>query len=738
MKRPDCMQAARAFSFREGEMGYAIPAIETNLQIEEREKKEAVRATEIKNIAAQANEPLKVSLQGKIRSDWELARNDKRVTQQKMIDNLLQKRGEYDVQKLAQIKELGSDIFMLITDVKCRTALAMLREIYANPAEKPWAIEPTPVPKLSPQMEKLAEMTFMKQVEKLLEQLMMDPTRQGELEEEVISEALPKFKKEFKSIQKEIADEKAQMMMAKMDDQLVEGGYYKALLSCLNDIVTLKAGFVKGPIYRKRKYLDIEQDPITGKGRRVVREEIRPEWDSPSPFDIFPLPGVTDVNKGGLIELLKYTRTDLQGMIGLGGFDEVAIREVLNNFAQKGLHQWTWDADEIERAEAEGKETSQYYDWDTIDCLEYHNAIHGRFILEWAGIEVPEGAKSASFMGHEIDPDFDYQCTAWLIDRWILKISINENPLGKKIYYKASYVSEKNSFWGRGLPETMKDGQQIANSVMRALQNNVGIASGPQVGIDNESLAPGVNPDRMWPWKIWKFARQVFSSRTEPFMQFFQPQMHVQELIQAYDRASKICDEHSAIAGFTHGDRNIQGAGNTVSGFALFAGMQNRGIKDVALEIDMEIVQPSLEDLYYENYALDESLDYIGDIKVRARGSAYVLMKETQAIRRNDFLRATANPTDAQIMGLDGRRESLYETAKDLFPYPNKIVPPADLVKPIPQPAVPGAPGAPKFPNAPGPTTLDQAGLPAQGTENNMFAPAPNTGGPAPIGGENG
>lgn len=709
-------------------MGYAIPPIETNSQLEIRERKEAVQAKEIQDIAQRTEgETLKMSLHGKIRSDWEKAKNDKRTIQQKMIDNLLQKRGEYDATKLAQIKELGSDIFMLITDVKCRTALAMLREIYANPSEKPWAIEPTPVPKLTPQMEQLAVLTFMKQVETFLMQIQATVDQQPDLVDEIITDALPKFKKEFKSIQKEIADEKAEEMMLKMEDQLVEGGFYKALLSCLDDLVTLKAGFLKGPVYRKKKILTIEQSAM-GKGKKVVKEEIRPEWDSPSAFDIFPFPGVIDINKGGLIELLRYTRTDLQGMIGLDGFDEVAIREVLRNFAQKGLHQWTWDADEIQKAEAQGRETSQYYDWDTIDCLEYHNAIPGRFILEWGGISVPEGAKSATFMGYEIDPDFDYEAIVWIIDRWILKISLNENELGNKNYYKASYVEEKGSFWGRGVPETMTDGQQVCNAVMRALQNNVGIASGPQVGIDQESLAPGVDPNRMWPWKIWRFLRQAFSSKTEPFMQFFQPQMHVQELITAYDRGNKICDEHSAIAGFTHGDRNIQGAGNTVSGFALFAGMQNRGIKDVALQVDMFVVQPAIEALYYENYDLDEALEYIGDVKIRARGSAYVLMKETESIRRNDFLRATANAFDMQMMGQEGRREALYETAKDLFPYPLKIVPPSDMVKPIPIPQEAGPP------NAPAPTTVDQAGLPAQGVANKIqpgpVAPAGTPAGP--------
>jgi len=690
-------------------MAFEIP-VTTNAQIDAEEKKNAQHAAEVKT-ASEASEPLKNDLAAHIKSAWESAKQEKYAVQQKMIDNLLQKRGEYDPVKLTQIRELGSEIFMMITDVKCRMALAMLKEIYNHPGERCFAIEPTPLPKLTPQMEQQASLVFMTELEGFLTRL----KAQGEVPEEMVKEilvkTLPKFKKEYRAIQMDIAKEKAKMMEAKIDDQLLEGGYYKALNECLSDLVDLKAGFIKGPVYRKRKVVEMSEGK-NGKAKKVIKEEIRPEWDSPSAFDIFPLAGVTDINKGGLIEVLRYTRTDLQDMIGLDGFDEVAIREILRTFQDKGLHQWTWDTEEIQRAEAEGRETSQYYDWSMIDALEYHDAIPGRMIMQWAGAQVEEGKTTFNFMGFDIDPDFDYQAIVWMIDRWILKISINENPFGLKGYYKASYVMQKGSFWARGLPETIPDGQSLANSNIRALQNNVAIASGPQVALDTESLAPGQDPGKMWAWKIWRFIRQAFSSKTEPFMQFFQPQMHVQELLLGYDKASKICDEHSGIAGFTHGDRNIGGAGNTLGGFAMFAGMQNRGIRDVASVIDEKIIAPSIEALYYENYDLDDALEYIGDVKIKAKGSSWLLAKETLSARLNDFLRVIgSSPVFQQIIGDEGARYGLEEAAKNLNLDARRLVPDKDLVKPIPGAEKPISPIA-------GGTSVDQADNRTQGADN--------------------
>lgn len=691
------------------------PPVTTNEQIEAEEKKAAGARADIQKTVAQVKEEvLRQDLQGHVWSAWEQARDDKRKVQEKMIDNLLQKKGEYDPSKLAQIQELGSELFMMITAAKCRSALAMLHEIYSHPGEKCWSIEPTPLPTLTPELQKTAEMIFMEEVTTFISKLENVPQ---EMLQEIMTKALPKFKKEFKAVQREVAQDKADAMEQKIDDQLLEGGFYKAVKAALADLVDLKAGFIKGPVYRKKKVVELKEDTKNiGKASKVVKTEIRPEWDAPSPFDIFPLPGVTDINKGGLIEILRFKRSDLQAMIGLHGYDEIAIREVLRQFSDKGLHQWTWDADEIRKAEAEGTETSRYYDWQTIDAIEYHDEIPARLIMEWGSYELEAGKKTFKFKGHNLDPDFDYSVVVLMIDRWVINVNINENPLGLKPYFKASYVEQKGAFWGDGLPETIKDGQTLANSVIRALQNNVGIASGPQVGLDTESLAPGEDASRISAWRIWKFVRQAFSSKTDPFMQFFQPAMHVDELIKAYDKASKICDEHSGIAGFTHGDRNIGGAGNTLGGFSMFAGMQDRGIKDVASVFDEKVVSPAIEALYYENYDLDDALEYIGDVKIKALGSSWLLSKQTLAVRLQDFLRLIGSSEIYQKkMGDEGVEYALREAAKLLNLDGRKLVPDTEFVKPIA--------GMANAAPAPGAVAVDEAGNRTKGVDNKVSPP---------------
>jgi hypothetical protein len=167
-------------------------------------------------------------------------------------------------------------------------------------------------------------------------------------------------------------------------------------------------------------------------------------------------------------------------------------------------------------------------------------------------------------------------------------------------------------------------------------------------------LAPGENPDRIWPWRVWKVTRDMMASGKA--IEFYQPQLHGNELIQIYNTFSKIADEHCGIPAYAHGDPQVGGAGNTASGLSMLMGQSARGIKGVMKTFDQNIIEPSIEAQYYDNYELDDALEYIGDVKIVAKGSASLLAKEQKALRLTEFARTTANPIDFQITGVQGRR----------------------------------------------------------------------------------
>ena len=70
-----------------------------------------------------------------------------------------------------------------------------------------------------------------------------------------------------------------------------------------------------------------------------------------------------------------------------------------------------------------------------------------------------------------------------------------------------------------------------------------------------------------------------------------------------------------------------------------------------------------------------------GDFKVVAKGAIGLIHKETLQMRRNEFLMATANPIDSQIVGPEGRAYLLRELARGLQMDTEKIVPDAQAME---------------------------------------------------------
>lgn len=79
------------------------------------------------------------------------------------------------------------------------------------------------------------------------------------------------------------------------------------------------------------------------------------------------------------------------------------------------------------------------------------------------------------------DPLGEYHIEAWLIGNYVIKATINPDPLHRKPYYKTSWENVPGCFWGNSVPDLCRDAQGVCNAAARALVNNMGLSSGPQV-----------------------------------------------------------------------------------------------------------------------------------------------------------------------------------------------------------------------------------------------------------------
>lgn len=636
-----------------------------------------------------------------VRTCWDAARIAKQPIEREMLRALRQRNGEYEAEKLAAIrKQGGSEVYMMLTEVKCRAAESWLRDILMDDGTPPWDLLATPIPDLSPEHAGELEEAFAERVVESIQSTGMAPSRADlvELRELTTQEY------RFKVIQ--AAQARVDRMKTKIEDQFAQGGWPDAFNEFITDLVTFPAAFLKGPIVRRQKHLGWAKGE-DGRTRVEASERIAPEFERVSPFDIYIEPGLTHINDGYLFERHRLSRTQLAELIGLPAYDDEAIRMALEEGPSQS---WIVDTHQPSRETEERKFHTEMRPTDMYDALEFWGKVSGRMLQEWgmSEEEVP-------------DPDREYDANVWLVGPHVIKAILNYDPLGEKPYVKTSFIKTPGSFWGRGIPEIISDLQDICNASARALMNNMAIASGPQVEINLDRIPPNEDITQVYPWKIWQVVNDPLGSG-QAAVRFNQPDDNSQTLMGVYERFSRLADDHSGIPAYIYGDTDVKGAGRTASGLSMLMGSAGKGIRQVVMHIDHDVIYKIVQRQFVYNMRYDPDEEIKGDAEVVARGAVNLAVKETVNVRRVEFLTATANPVDMEIMGLEGRAAILREVAKGLQMPTDDIIPSREKLafnqrlQQQMQPQMEGAPGAE------GPQSLQPGGMEAGGQQGNTVS----------------
>lgn len=664
-------------------MAAAIPAVPTQHGIlrvvspaatQQAEREATSDKMEVSDEATLSN------IAGHIRRRFDVAwrHRQTQLIDQRLVDSLRTYRGEYTAQKLAEIRAFkGSEVYARLTSQKCRAATALLRDIYMS-GDRPWAITSTPEPEVPE--------GIMEAIDQLVEAEVQGAQMGGEmLQPEQIQERKQQLVDAAKKTEKKRAVEAAFKAQSRMDDYLVEGGFYKAIGDVLVDLPIFPYAVLKGPVVRTSTELNWRRD-----GGMEVVEEPKMFWERVSPFDFFWAPNAASIEKAWVIERVRFTRADLYDMIGQPGYDEDAIRDILDRSGNNGVglgHQWR-QYFETERADLENREQFALDD-DSVTALEYHGTIRGEWLLDWG---MPKRTIK--------DKDREYFVTAWLVDNRIIKIHVNPAPRQRPMYYVTSFEKVPGSIIGNGLPVMLEDVQDVANATLRNIVNNLSIASGPQVVVNVERAAPGADTELLYPWKRWYVTSDPFQNAVEKPVDFFQPESRSAELLNVYKEFSNMADEISALPRYLTGSQRTGGAAATSSGLSMLMGNASKVLQSVASNIDMDLVQPALTD-FYDMLMLTHSDVLRGDEDVVVRGVTAAMQREQDRVRQLEFLQVTANPIDMQILGPPGRMAILRALAKNLGLEHEQIIPEAAQMEAqanaqagIPTPPAPGQPGA--------------------------------------------
>lgn len=587
-----------------------------------------------------------------VRQCYSEAQSAKTAITARLLKCERQRRGVYDPDKAAQIAATGgSDIYMMLTDIKCRAAESWIKDVLMNTADKPWSLRPTPIPDMPPEIKEAI-------IETVVQEAMMAQQQMGMgVHAEAVDARMAELYEEVNAALDKKAKQAAANMERKIADILAESKFEDVYGEVINDFVTYPSCILKGPVVRKQRGLKWGPNYVP-----EVTNEIGRGFYRISPFDIFPAPGATGCNDEYLCERFRLNRRTLQDMIGQPGNNDEQIKQVLDLYGRNGLKNWRDGDSEIDRLH--GKDAT-YHSRGMIEGFEFWGSVSGQMLTEW-------GMKG-------LDPYRDYEANLWVIGPYTVRCVLNSDPLGRRPYEVMSFVKIPGAFWGASLPELMSDVQTMCNAAARSLANNMAIASGPQVEVDVSRLPTGAAVTNMHPWKMWQTTSSAGNGNT-PAIRFFQPEMNADSLLNIYQYFQKIADEVTGVPNYLYGSSQASGAGRTASGLSMLMENAAKGIKHAILSLDRGVAS-MLRRLFEHLMIYDPDQSIKGDMDIVPSGVVATIIKDNVQLRRQEFLQATSNPIDVQILGVEGRAELLRQLAKGLDMDVNDIIPSAEKLK---------------------------------------------------------
>ncbi len=624
--------------------------------------------------AARARQDLPTNLSSFIRTQWTIFRNNRNQGEGPLNDRLLRAQrmfdGRYDPDKLRAIKQFGgSEVYSRLVAVKARGATSLLRDVYLGP-DRPWDIAPQPDPPVPPDI----KATIMQLVSHETQGAQQAAQQQAAQAAQSGSPPPPPPSPQqaqmrimdllhaAQQVERRNAIQQTSNATDAIEDILVAGRFYESLAAFLVDLPLFPFACIKGPTVRMVTKLTWSQ------GKPKVRRVPQMFWERVSPFDIYWTSGVSNIADAAVIERRRVSRTDLNDLLGLPGYDEAAIRGALVDYA-RGYRDWM-DSTDSEQALNEGREDPNFNQSQLIDMLEYTGQVQGHMLID-AGMDpsmIP-------------DPDLDYMVQSWVVGNYVLKTQLAPSPRQRHNYYITSFEKVPGTVSGHSLPDLLEDIQEASNAVYRALVNNLSMASGPQAVVNTDAIAPDENPDEMYPWKVWKTTSDPMSNGARPPVEFFQPQSNAQELMAVLGQLSSMADETSAIPRYITGSQQgLGGAGRTASGLSMLMGNAEKVLQTVAANVDGDIMEPLLLALYDMIMLTDQSGMLTGQEEIRVRGVNVAVQKETERQKQLQFLQITANPIDAPIIGELGRARLLRAVGQNMG-LPDDIVPSDDTIQ---------------------------------------------------------
>jgi hypothetical protein len=202
---------------------------------------------------------------------------------------------------------------------------------------------------------------------------------------------------------------------------------------------------------------------------------------------------------------------------------------------------------------------------------------------------------------------------------------------GESLYSVATFESgDRCVMGGVGVPHLMRHEQAMLNSAVRMMMDNAALAVAPQIVIDKEAIVPEDGRWKLAAKKVWQWITTPGGNRTEvPFATFDIP-INQEYLAAIIEMTLRFVDETVSMPLIAQGEMGAH-VTKTSSGMSMLFNSANVGFRRVIKNWDDDLTTPAIRRTYDFNMQFAEDENVKGDMKVEARGTSVLLVRELQA-----------------------------------------------------------------------------------------------------------
>lgn len=568
--------------------------------------------------------------------------------EERWLEDLRQYHGIYegDIENTLKSDKERSKLFINITRPKTRAWSARLQDMLFPADEKNWGIDATPVPELSRKQRELARRAdeAEQKTAEAVAQHNADVEQGGEGNPDMLETATSlaamarALREQERDQQKEIewARKRRDAMAREIDDQLTEAKYAARCRDVIEDACKVGVGILKGPIVN-----DKGRAMWVGEGADYKLEgsgKVRPGVRRVSYWHFFPDMSAESMEEcEDTFERHLPNRKMLRRMAKDIGFDATAVRELLKDGPQGQASGGGSDdlnfMTELRALENGGK---------SGDVL---NDFRDRFVVwEFIGtLEVEEVCKMIRALGRaedaervekEHDPLDPLMVRLFFCGQKLLRI--DEDYIldsGASIYSVYSFEKAESSILGGvGVPRLMRNEQSMLNSAVRMMMDNAALATAPQVIIDKENIEPENGSWKLSPRKIWLRLKSAVTPGQQQARVFETVDIPMNQALLAaiVEMAVKFVDEAVQMPLIAQGEQGTH-VTRTSSGMAMLFNSANVNFRQAVKNWDDDVTAPLITRIYDFNMQFSDKPEIKGDMKVDARGTSVLLVREVQA-----------------------------------------------------------------------------------------------------------